>query len=319
MTLVIVLAELLLRLAGFQPWTHYPDDINEPTFHEFDPVLGWKLKAGKYVIPAYKPSEKDIQMTLLPGGRRDAGAKEEGTDEGELVILGGSFTLGLAISDEETYPWKLQTRFPPLKVMNYGTDGYGSYQSLLVLERELPLLRSPAIVLYGFFQHHEERNVAPGGWLEMLSKYSRRQHVYLPYATIDESGILSRHEPERYPEVPYMESLSTITFLVKVYMKLKTMDRFSQRREVTEKILIDMNRISDAYGAKLVVTILAGEEEWKNHYMDFLKANDIEVVDCVRPITRELRVPGEGHPNEKMNSLWAECIAKRLERLLNVR
>ena len=43
-----------------------------------------------------------------------------------LVVLN---TQGWAIDDNETYPWKLQKRYPSLNVLNYGTGGYGSYQS----------------------------------------------------------------------------------------------------------------------------------------------------------------------------------------------
>ena len=178
--LVFFGAELLLRLCGFQPWSYYPDDINEPTFHEFDPVLGWKLKSGRYIYPAYKTSEDNIQVTILPGGRRDTGAEKRAVDADEVLVVGGSFTFGLAISDNETYPWKLQTMFPSFNIMNYGTAGYGGYQSLLVMERELPRLKSPAFVIYGFFQHHEERNVAPSEWLEMLSRYSYRKTFICP-------------------------------------------------------------------------------------------------------------------------------------------
>ncbi len=39
----------------------------------------------------------------------------------------------------------------------------------------------------------------------------------------------------------------------------------------------------------------------------------IRVIDCTYPITREMKVEGEGHPNGQMNTRWAKCIADGLE------
>ena len=44
----IALGELLLRLAGHQPWAYRTIDANEPTTHEPDPVLGWRSEEGSY-------------------------------------------------------------------------------------------------------------------------------------------------------------------------------------------------------------------------------------------------------------------------------
>lgn len=311
--LLLALSEALLRVSGFPPWQPYEDDLNEPTVHEPDPVLGWKNKAGEYVIPPYAATGQEIHLTFLPDGTRRTGVKEtEDAIGNELVIVGGSFTQGLAISDDETYAWKLQERYPESKVMNYGSGAYGTYQSLLVLERELPRLKSPTMVLYGFFDHHEERNVAPGGWLEMLSKLSRRGHVCVPYATLSDNGSLVRHPPACYPITPFRESLSTIAFLDKVYMKITTMKRFDQRRLVTEKLLVEMQDVCETHGAQFAVVLLTGKEETKRHYADFLKKEGIGVIDCGCDIPPEMRVPGEGHPNGKMNSRWAACIAEAL-------
>ena len=53
------------------------------------------------------------------------------------MVLGCSFVQGWALSDEETFAWKLQERFVRARVLNFGTAGYGTTQSLLALERYL--------------------------------------------------------------------------------------------------------------------------------------------------------------------------------------
>jgi hypothetical protein len=306
-----VIAEVLLRLTGRTPWSYSSRDVNEPTMHEPDPVLGWKNKEGKYVVPAYDSSGQDIHMTFTVRGQRVTRAKETALSK-EFVIVGGSYTQGWAIDDNETYPWKLQEKYPSLNVLNYGTGGYGSYQSLQVLEKELPRLTSPIIVLYGFNQHHEVRNVAPREWLRTLSKFSRRGHVYVPYVTFEEDNGLVRHVPERYLALPFRESLATIAVIEKAFMEINTKNRRSQKRLVTEQVLLEMNTITEQFGAKFVLVLLWADQEKKRHYMSFCQSHNIRYVDCVRPITLEMKVVGEGHPNGRMNSLWAECIANEL-------
>ena len=74
------------------------------------------------------------------------------------------------ISDEDTLAWKLQQRFPEARVSNFGTGGYGGYQSLLFMERELPRLGAGSVVLYVFTGHHTARNVAPRSWMRLLAQ-----------------------------------------------------------------------------------------------------------------------------------------------------
>ena len=40
----------------------------------------------------------------------------------------------------------------------------------------------------------------------------------------------------------------------------------------------------------------------------------LSYMDCAYDIKEEMKVPGEGHPNGEMHSLYAECIARALER-----
>lgn len=264
-------------------------------------------------------------MTFVEDGRRATKRRETTSNGstgrvGELVVVGGSYTQGWAISDEETYPYKLQERYPLLDVRNYGTGGYGTYQSLLVLERQLPRQRSPRIVLYGFIEHHETRNIAPAEWMKSLSQASAsRQNPYIPYATIGSNGVVVRHTG-RYIALPLREWLATVSFMEDIYMRLEDgiggASRWDQARMVTEQLLIEMNRISQAHGAQFAVVFLSSEPKARAHYKAFLQQHDITTIDCSYPLTSDMRVPGEGHPNGLMNSRWAKCVADALDKQL---
>ncbi len=308
--LSVVLGEAVLRSAGHRPWTYAVKNPDEPIVHEPDPDLGWRNKEGDYMFPAYDSSGRSLHMTFTGRGQRLSRAGDAAPDR-DLVIVGGSYAQGWAISDNETFAWKLQEKYPSLNVLNYGTAGYGSYQSLLTLERELPRL-SPAIVLYGFVQHHEVRNVASYKWVKSLSKFSRRGHVDLPYVTLDEEGALARHAPRRYLTLPLRESLATVALIESAYMKLRAKSRIHRKRPATERVLLEMARLVERHGAQFVLAILSADPETKSHYVSFFQEKNIRHVDCAYPMTPDMIVVGEGHPNGRMNARWAECIAKKL-------
>ena len=308
---VLIGFELLLRVAGHAPWKYAVLDRHEPTVHEPDPILGWRNKEGVYTMPPYVRGGEATHVTFLNHGRRATGPHNHGAKK-EVIIVGDSFTQGWAISDAETYSWKLQQRYPSMKVYNYGTGGYGTYQSLLVLEQELPRLESPALVLYGFFSQHEIRNVADDKWLRTLSRYSKRAHVFLPYATADDDGKLVRHSPERFLVLPLHERSATIAGIERLYMWIAAYRRREQRKLVTESLLMEMNKLCEKYGARFVTVILHAEDDISSYYKSRLEKSHIEFIDCNYPLTEEMRVPGEGHPNGRMNSLWAQCIQRGL-------
>lgn len=308
---IVTCSELMLRSIGHGPWTYATLDRNEPTMNEPHPELGWRSKKGTYQVPPYVKSGQPTSVTVLDHGRRATGVVEHGRQR-EIVFVGDSFTHGVAISDHETYAWKVQQMFPRWNVLNYGTSGYGTYQSLLVLERELPLLYSPAVVVYGFFFHQEFRNVATPEWLRGLSSYKRRAHVYLPYAALDDEGTLIRHPPTRYPVVPFMEQSAIMAFIADQYVRYTGRWRRAQSRQVTERLVVEMKHLAEKHGAQFLTVMLHGPEETMAYYAERLKQHQIEIVNCNFPLTDDMRVPGEGHPNDPMNTRWAQCIQRDL-------
>lgn len=126
-------------------------------------------------------------------------------------------------------------------MLNYGTGGYGTYQSLLVLEQEFSRFERPALVIYEFFAHHEVRNVADNEWLRILSSYSRRAHGSVPYGTVDGEDRLIRHAPEKYMQLPFRERLATVAYVENLYMRVTASGRGGGNRPVTTALLEEMN------------------------------------------------------------------------------
>lgn len=316
----ILLGEAFLRLgAGIQPWQNYPV-AGEPVIHEPDAVLGWRNRPGNYVFSLTSDSGNLVKMSFVTDGSRVTDVSRQARQR-KIVILGCSLTQGWTISDDETYAWKLQARFPNEEVSNYGTGGYGTYQSLLLLERLLSKPGpAPGIVVYGFASFHEDRNVAAWYWLKLLSMFSHRGHIGVPYCDLDLTiGGLRRHPPETYPNWPFKRSLATFVLAEESFARFESRQRVSQRRMVTEQLLLEMGRLCRDKGVRLLVALLA-QELGTTDYRAFLQQTGLQYADCLHP---RYGSPGfvavrDGHPNERMNEFWADQIASAVSSLKSI-
>jgi hypothetical protein len=308
--------EALLRVSGHQPWKVFAGEhparrAREPFTFANDALRGWKNKAGRFLIPAYSDGAADIRMTILQGGTRATGLAAN-SHPLTIMLVGGSFTEGRGVSDEETFAWKLQARLSSVTISNYGTAGYGTCQSFLTLTNVLERPPSPAFVVYGFNDHHEKRNVATSDWIETVLEHSRSGRAYIPYCTLGPDGDLVLHRPEAFSIWPLGDHLALVAFLQKRYLERTTRWRAREARAVTERLLVEMKNASSAHGAGFLVVLLKASEEAKAHYIGFLQQHNIPYVDCAFPLTDDLRVPGDGHPNGLMHTRYADCIAETL-------
>ena len=310
------MVEAFLRLAvGIQPWRNHPS-AGEPVIHQPDPLLGWRNKPGEYSFSPTGTSGEVVRMSFEPDGTRTTRTSAQ-TAQRMITVLGCSLTQGWPLSNTEPYAWKLQERFPSWKVDNYGTGGYGTYQSLLILEGLLskpsPL---PRIVIYGFASFHEDRNVAAWYWLRLLSRFSHRGHIGVPYCDLDSNtGRLRRHPPEAYPTWALKRSLATVVVAEEAFARFQSRSRISQRRLVTEQLLLEMSRLCRDKGIQFLVALLV-QESGGTDYRAFLQQHQIVYADClhVRYGTPEFTA-GDGHPNGLMNTFWADRIEEAISGL----
>ena len=302
----LLFAEFLLRIIGIKPWEYII--LNEPKIFKSDPTLGWRAKKGSYIIPPLNHLGKKFHINIEKDGQRKTGENNSKID-GEILIIGGSFAQGWGVNDESTFSSKLQRKLGNFKVYNFGQGAYGGIQSLLLLEEQIPKMKSPKLVIYGFIEHHEYRNVARGRWLRVLAKHSTRGHVKTPYGDIEKNNKLIIHSPIGYINLPLREMSSLVTLFEKVYMKFKTKKRKKNQKLVTEKIIVQMKEISNKFDANFMLVILNWNNHYTiNHYESFLKKNEIKYVNCAVPLTGQMVILGDYHPSEKAHTFYNDCL-----------
>ena len=274
---------------------------------EPDPALGWRNKPGSYLSPPYVPGGQGNRVRILSDGSR-ASSDQPPLEGPRAVLVGGSFIFGQEISDQETMAWQLQVADRRRRYANFGVASYGTYQSLLSLERIFSGDDPPGWVIYGLIGHHKTRNVGRSAWLRHLSRFSRYFEVTLPYCSLDDSGRLMRHPPARYPAWPLRTSLAIVNLFFDTITDALNEKRFRQRQRITELLLLEMYQLCYSNGAKLIVALVGNEPRNPSGDARFLKQQRIPFVDCRFPHTPDLRVGGKGHPNATANRKWVRCV-----------
>ncbi len=306
----IILLEFLSRFVGVSPWQYAESD--NPIIYESDESLGWKAKEGSYLINLKSSPKSKMRISIGEKGNRLSGRANLNPKNPSIIFIGGSFTQGWGINDQDTFASKIQDYYKDFYVYNFAQAGYGGVQSLATLDQQIKQIKQTKLVVYGFIEHHEYRNVARSSWLATLSKYSRRgysENPKIPYATIDENDNLKIYPPISYLHLPLREKSAIITLIEKVYMKQISRKRKEFQKPVTKRIILEMSEISKKNDSEFLVVILDWSNNFSNNeYKNYLKSKNINYVDCKISLNEATLVPGDYHPNGKGHSLYKDCI-----------
>ena len=303
----LLILEISLRVAGFKPWTFH--GIAHEKIFKYDKELGWISSVGSYELLEVDNSKNEkININILKNGNRLTGQNKSAKN---IVLVGGSFTQGWNVSDSKTFAYKLNQKINDKNVLNFGQSGYGGIQSLLLLERLITETKNIEMVMYGYIDHHDYRNVARGEWLKTLLKYSSRGHISppkLPYGFLKDNELFI-HSPVGYLQLPFREKSSLVTLIEEEYMKITTKNRKKIQTQVTEKIIFKMHDLSQKNNIHFIFVNLSGDiSKLKN----FLLQNNIDFVDCNLKLTKEYLLKNDHHPNENGHEFYYNCILKKI-------
>lgn len=284
-------AEVAARATG-----HAPADASlavQP-WAAFDAELGWTNRPGVQIdAPAWKAS-------FWKDASRPTRAVERTAARDVVLVLGCSYTQGYGIDDADTFAWKLQQRFPQYDFRNFGTGGYGTYQSLLRFRRLVRAGIVPKLVIFGFGDFHGVRDRATQSWMNQRGNARAfvPPHVDLvngelkelpgrliPYSTLSRwSGLWNWIEGEYARRENYVPDDEVAT------------------RAVHQAVLIRMREEIERTGATLLLTDLWTLPGLRPIWQDFFKQHHFHVAECV--------VDGlpPTHPDAFWSLLHADCI-----------
>lgn len=310
----VTISEVFLRILGYSiPQTTINPLIesNTPMF-ELNDTLGWNMLPGKYEIPPYGNYKDSLYVTIDKDGGRITGLKTKDENLNELLFIGGSFTFGWGVNDHESYPWRVQEQLTNYKVKNRAVGGYGTYQSLMTLERYLAQGTKPTHVIYGLIDHHKYRDVATSDWLLTQHLANTKTPPKVPYLTLNKSGRLIRNNPIGLVPTPFSTKLVSSFMLQKTLTKISSIKREKQAQRVSHLTIKEMAKLCKANKIDFYVAILYHQaNDGLIQLKYFLEENDINYIDCNIPLSEENTIPGDGHPYQTVHQEWSELIVRK--------
>jgi hypothetical protein len=162
----VIIGEAALRIGGIQGYPKIGDIVDSaPTgFHTSDQNLGWKLKPG--VSGEWNGEGASFLQVNSEGLRDREHAKTKNPNTLRVAVLGDSFSE--AVKGRKK-----------VEVINFGVQGYGTAQELIMLRKKV-WEYSPDIVVLAFFIGNDVINNSP------KLEYDH----YRPFFVYDASGKL---------------------------------------------------------------------------------------------------------------------------------
>ncbi len=74
-----------------------------------------------------------------------------------------------------------------------------------------------------------------------------------------------------------------------------------------------MDALCRRKGVAFAMIMLLATDEARSHYLAYCRARGITCFDCVYPLTRDMRIPVEDHPNAALNELWVRRIDEQVQ------
>ncbi|GIW79790.1 MAG: hypothetical protein KatS3mg105_1597 [Gemmatales bacterium] len=194
---------------------------------------------------------------------------------------------------------------PVHSVVNCGTGGYGTYQSLLAMKQRTPKNPAkPTVFIYGFNDFHEARNVADPANLRAWVRRSSTGNLTVPYCTLDDQGNLQAQVFASYPSLPLRRYSAIVALVEDSYVAITGQSRVAQKRAVTERLLLQMQRYCRDRQIQLVVLMQHLNDECKQHYTSFFRESPYRLYR-----RRASGVSGERMDAVRRPSQWQnECL-----------
>lgn len=333
---VFVLMEFAVRLR--QKSLRYSEITGE--IDRFSPTLGWELIPGSQ--QHHKQKDFDVTYHIGENGLRMQESSLQSNKR--VLVLGDSFTFGIGLNDDETWPSLLQKKFKTYSFINAGVSGYSTEQMFLQW-KELQNKIHPDVILLSIYLGNDVQDLP----LAVPQQASRPK----PYFRLNEDGglVLETSHVQKNSNPKLCGYALTSHFTLKQFL-LKSEFIMSMARiyrsyvpksetgnsdfklglTLLEKILmLYKDELQNGHQSFFVVVIPAqGQAMHKFDVNDqlgkkvdlILSGHQIPFIDLTQPmkdLTKSGRIlyhPNEGHWNREGSQEAAKIIGEFLEKEL---
>lgn len=315
----IFLLEIFLRIIGFSPVVFNQKVICKPKIAYSTDSLGIKLKSGNYKININDCVEYNATHNME--GRRIT-SRTPVVSKDKIFIFGCSFTYGVGVNDNETYPFLLQNLLQNYKVDNFAIPGSGMVHSYLKLKKNLEKGERPKIVVVSYATFYEERNQLTRSFESKLYDGVKQQdgfvdsEYYYPRCKIKNNSIAVEcvNIVQEFQPIPLVNYSAIATFVDQTWNKIdyKKTEGFS-----VSKILIkNFNNLAKQYHFKLIIADVSYNEKSKDVEI-FCSKNNLNYVNISPDYSKGdyTLAPCDYHPNQSAHLIYARKLYEYINKL----
>ena len=128
----------------------------------FNPELGWSFIPEKKGMIIY-PGEANHEIVINEAGFRDAPFVDL-PDQKKVMVFGDSFVSNVSVKAPEVFTEVLEQQLNAISVMNFGVNGYGQVQELLLLRNWVDRVDPELVVLTVYVRNDFADNMGKGQW-----------------------------------------------------------------------------------------------------------------------------------------------------------
>lgn len=247
---------------------------------------GWVHVPGS--LGAHRTENFDVSYTIDDRGNRVT--PDPAAPRGKVVLLGGSYTFGWGVGDEEGYAWLLgEQHWPEYKIENRACNGWGTAQAWQVVQEELAKEPYPDLILYAWVTLHIGRNYLTSNWLERIA----------------ESGAMN----------PYYELEDDELVFHGVVGPERGLERVGARAmTITLELVEAMHEAAAAKGVPFYVLLLPVREPFENEerFLTGLGQRGIPHLDALH-LRDGFPYRTDGHPGRTWHASLAEFLGSAPE------
>jgi hypothetical protein len=164
-----VCAEVALRVFMPQPTWSYLTEMLEKHYIASEYNTFELKKNYQGVEPSMERLGENVNVSINSSGFR--GSKELVSEARKILVLGDSYTFGVYVSNEDTYPEALQNRidknFENFQVINAGySGGFETDQQYVWLKKNISIL-NPEVVILGIFLGNDILGIKETAWRDL--------------------------------------------------------------------------------------------------------------------------------------------------------
>jgi lysophospholipase L1-like esterase len=332
--LLLVLLSTLLGLLLLEGAVRVGSALFYPLMLARDARLGWRHGTNRSKYFTNEHGERNLVVLNEFGHRGRAHGVARTPGKYRVLVLGDSFTEGVAAGEEEVFTHLLEASGRNLEVLNTGVSSWGTVQEYLYL-REHGLRFQPDLVLLMYYANDRTDNCIP-----YSPGIGPRPHAFIREGAVE---IAEDYDDSRFvrflPPVPFRSFLSRNSLLfyalverlwrpvrMAEYRRILIQEEKALVPEETRRIGLSLiSRIHSLVAPKGIAlavvlvpsrTILRqGGDEWYDEIEEFCSANG---VPCLSLLDAMIRAQTQGrrpyfendiHWTPEGHAIAAEAIA----------